>query len=104
MIDRLFPESDDREAEEEEESDSDASKGKGRAAGSSKVGPPAPSTQPSLKAKPSAQAAGKAAVKQVPKARITRSKSMTDMCAGEKPAPVLKPMVRFPVLIIGVLC
>ena len=101
MIDRLFPESDDGEEEEEE---SDASKGKGRAAGSSKVGPPAPSTQTSSKAKPSTQTAGKVTAKPVPKARITRSKSMTDMHAGEKPAPVSKAVVRFFVLIVGVIC
>ena len=105
MIKQLFPESDDGEEEvEEEESDSNTSKGKGRAAGLSKVGPPVPLTQTSSKAKPSAQTAGKAAVTQVPKARVTWSKSMTNIRAGEKPAPVVKPMVRFPVRIVGVLC
>ena len=100
MIDRLFPESDDGEEEEE----SDVSKGKGRAAGPSKVGPPVPLTQTSSKGKPSAQTAGKVTVKPVLKARITRSKSMTDMHAGGKPAPVVKAVVRSPVFIVGVLC
>ena len=98
MIDRLFPESDDGEEEEE----SDASKGKGRVAGSSKVGPPVASTQAASKAKPSAQTAGKVTVRPVPKARITRSKSMTNMHAGEKPAPVSKAVVRLLLPLVGV--
>ena len=100
MIKRLFPESDDGE----EEVESDVSKGKGRAAGSSKVGPPAPLMQTSSKAKPSAQTAGKVTVKPVPKTRITRSKSLTDIRAGEKTVPVLKAVVRCLVLILGILC
>ena len=100
MIDRLFPVSDDRE----EEVESDVSKGKGRAAGSSKVRPPAPLTHTSSKAKPSAQTAGKVTVKPVPKTRITRLKSLTDIRAGEKIVLVLKAVVRCPVLIFGVLC
>ena len=100
MIDRLSPESDDGEEEEE----SNVSKGKGQAAGSSKVGPPAALTQTLSKAKPLAQTAGKVMVKPVPKARITQSKSMTDMHAGEKPAPVSKAVVRLLVLIVGIVC
>ena len=90
MIKRMFPLSDDGEKEVE----SDVGKGKGRVAGSSKVGPPAVTTRTSSRAKPATQTAGRVTVKPVPKERMTRSQSLTDIRTGEKPAPVLKPEVR----------
>ena len=100
MIKRLFPESDDGE----EEVESDVGKGKGRAAGSSKVGPPAATMRTLSKAKPATQTARRVTVKAVLKERMMRSQSLTDICAGEKPAPVLKSEVRALLPIFGFLC
>lgn len=96
MIKRLFPLSDDGE----EEVESNVSKDKGQVAGLLKVRPPVASTRTSLRAKLATQMARRTMVQPVLKARMTRSQLLTDIHAGEKPAPVLKSKVHAPLLII----